>query len=112
MVLTNEADGRTVRLPVVLRPAGFERPSGSTSAPRSPPVRPPSRVPTGYDGGLTAVGYGLAAPETIRNQTVGNDANSGEDDALAQPGPGVTVFDLQVPPGTQVAGGGDRRARP
>ena len=101
VVLTNEEDGRTVRLPVVLRPAEFAPPERLNFGATQPAGQAAFPVPTGYDGVLSAVGYGLAAPETIRNQTVGKDENSGEDDALAQPGPGVTVFDLEVPPGTQ-----------
>lgn len=101
VVLTHEGDGRTVRLPIVLRPVGFEPPERlNFGAPQSA-GRAPFAVPTGYEGVLSAVGYGLAAPRTIANQTVGRDENSGEDDALAQPGPGVTVFDIQVAPGTQ-----------
>ncbi|HKY75920.1 MAG TPA: S8 family serine peptidase, partial [Acidimicrobiia bacterium] len=101
VVLTNEQDGRTVRLPIVLRPAPFEPPVRLNFGATQPDGQAPFPVPTGYDGVLSVVGYGLAAPQTIRNQTVGKDENSGEDDALAQPGPGVTVFDVQVPPGTQ-----------
>jgi hypothetical protein len=101
VVLTNEADGRTVRLPVVLRPAQFEPPVRLNFGAQQPAGQAAFPVPTGYDGVLSVLGYGLAAPETIRNQTVGKDENSGEDDALAQPGPGVAVFDRQVLPGTQ-----------
>jgi subtilisin family serine protease len=101
VVLTNEQDGRTVRLPVVLRPAPFEPPVRLNFGDTQPGGQAPFPVPTGYDGVLSVVGYGLAAPETIRNQTVGKDPNSGEDDALARPGPGITVFDVQVPAGAQ-----------
>ena len=101
VVLTNDADGRTVRLPIVLRPARFEPPARLNFGAQQPAGQAVFPVPTGYDGGLSVLGYGLAAPETIRNQTVGKDENSGEDDALAQPGPGVAVYDRQVLPGTQ-----------
>jgi subtilisin family serine protease len=101
VVLTNEADGRTVRLPIVLRPAGFAPPERLNFGAPQPAGQAAFPLPTGYDGGLSAIGYGPAAPQTLRNQTVGKDENTGEDDALAQPGPGVTVFDLQVPPGAQ-----------
>jgi hypothetical protein len=101
VILTNDVDGRTVRLPIVLRPVEFEPPARLNFGATQPAGQAALPVPTGYDGVLSAVGVGLAAPETIRNQTVGQDENSGEDDALAQPGPGVTVFDVQVPPGTQ-----------
>ena len=101
VVLTNEVDGRTVRLPIVLRPVAFEPPARLNFGATQPAGQADFPVPTGYDGVLSAVGVGLAAPETFRNQTVGQDENSGEDDALAQPGPGVAVFDVQVPPGAQ-----------
>jgi len=100
VVLTNDGDGRTVRLPVVLRPEEFEPPErlnfGATES-AGQAVLP---VPTGYDGVLSALGYGFAPPETIRNQTVARD-ESGDEDDIARPRPGVTVFDLQIPPGTQ-----------
>ena len=101
VVLTNEQDGRTVRLPIVLRPAPFEPPVRLNFGAGAPDGQASFPVPTGYDGALLVRGYGLAAPETIRDQTVGKDPNSGEDDALAQPGPGVAVFDVEVPPGAQ-----------
>ena len=101
VVLTNETDGRTVRLPVVVRPAEFEPPGRLNFGAAQPAGQAAFPLPTGYDGVLSAIGFGLAAPETIPSQTVGKDPNSGEDDLLAQPGPGVAVFDVQVPPGAQ-----------
>jgi hypothetical protein len=104
-VLTNAADGRTVRLPVVLRPEVFELPEQLNFGAAQPDGRAPLPVPTGYQGQLSALGYGLAAPETRRDQTVGPDPVGDEDlDRLAQPGRGVAVFDLTVPPGAQALG--------
>ena len=101
VLLTNEQDGRTVRLPVVLRPESFEVPRQLNFGATQAAGRAPLPVPTGYDGQLSALGYGFALPDTRRDQTVGNDDIDAENDHLAQPGPGVAVFDLAVPAGAQ-----------
>jgi hypothetical protein len=60
--------------------------------------------PTGYEGQLSALGYGLARPEVRRDQTVGQDDGEEDPGRIAQPGPGVATFDLQVPAGADALG--------
>jgi subtilisin family serine protease len=102
VVLTNQQDGRTVRLPVVLRPEAFEVSGQLNFGVTQADGRAPLPAPTGYEGQLSALGYGFAPPDTRRDHTVGHDDIDAETDHLAQPGPGVAVFDLQVPAGAQV----------
>ncbi|HET9771806.1 MAG TPA: S8 family serine peptidase, partial [Acidimicrobiia bacterium] len=99
-ILTNEQDGRTVRLPIVVRPEVFEAPDQLNFGAAEAAGRAPLPVPTGYSGQLSALGYGLARPETFRDQTVGQNTEGGDAD-VSQPRVGVTVFDLQVPAGSQ-----------
>jgi hypothetical protein len=101
VVLTNEQDGRTVRLPVVLRPVGFEAAEQLNFGTAAPDGSAPLALPTGYQGQLSALGYGFARPEVRRDQTVGQDLPQEDLDRIAQPGPGITVFDLEVPAGAQ-----------
>ena len=103
VVLTNDLDGRTVRLPVNLRPERFEAPEQLNFGATEAVGRAPLALPTGYEGQLSALGYGLARGDVRRDQTVGRDVDDeGEDlNRIAQPGPGVTVFDLTVPAGAK-----------
>jgi hypothetical protein len=98
-VFTNDLDGRTVRLTVNLRPEDFEAPEQLNFGATEPAGRTPLVLPTGYAGQLSALGYGLARGDVRRDQTVGLDLDDdGEDlNRIAQPGPGVTTFDLAVP---------------
>jgi hypothetical protein len=102
VVLTNSADGRTVRLPVVVRPEIFEASEQLNFGAVAPAGHAPLPVASGYEGQLSALAYGLARPEVHRNQTVGVDAEDENLDRIAQPGPGVAVFDLTVPGDAQV----------
>ncbi|MEW6476461.1 MAG: S8 family serine peptidase [Actinomycetota bacterium] len=103
VVLTHEGDGRTVRLPVNVRPEEFEAPEQLNFGTVQSAGHAPLPVPTGYQGQLSALAYGLAAPEVRRDQTVGRDDIEDENlNRIARPGPGVTVFDLTVPSGAQV----------
>jgi hypothetical protein len=99
VVFTNDSDGRTVRLAVNLRPEEFEAPEQLNFGATEPAGRAPLVLPTGFAGQLSALGYGLARGDVRRDQTVGVDVDDdGEDlNRIAQPGPGVTVFDLTVP---------------
>jgi hypothetical protein len=99
-ILTNEQDGRTVRLPIALRPEVFEAPGQLNFGVAESAGRVPLALPTGYQGQLSALGYGLGRPETLRDQTVGQDPEAGDGD-VSQARPGVAVFDLQVPAGSQ-----------
>jgi hypothetical protein len=98
-VFTNDSDGRTVRLPVNLRPESFEPLEQLNFGATQPAGRAPLAVPTGYAGQLSALGYGLARGDVRRDQTVGVDVDDDAADLnrIAQPGPGVAVFDLTVP---------------
>ncbi|MEW6476460.1 MAG: S8 family serine peptidase [Actinomycetota bacterium] len=110
VVLTNARDGRTVRLPVLLRPVAFEAPEQLNFGATQPDGSAPLMLPTGYDGQLTAVGYGFARPETRAGQTVGQDDPEEDLDRIAQPNPGVAVFDLEVPERAQILAAENRGA--
>lgn len=98
VVLTNDQDGRTVRLPVVVRPEVFEAPEQINFGAAQADGRAPLPIPTGYEGRLSALGYGLARPEVRADQTVEKDPTGDDNlDRIVQPGPGVTVFDMPVP---------------
>jgi hypothetical protein len=99
VVFTNAADGRTVRLAVNLRPEDFEAPEQLNFGATEPAGRAPLAIQTGYDGQLSALGYGLSRGDVRPDQTVGVDVDDdGQDlNRIAQPGPGVTTFDLTVP---------------
>ena len=62
VILTNEQDGRTVRLPVVLRPEQFEAAEQLNFGAVAADGQAPLAVPTGYQGDLSAQGYGFAPP--------------------------------------------------
>ena len=103
VVFTNEQDGRTVRLPIVLRPEQFEVAEQLNFGATATDGQAPLAVPTGYQGALSAQGYGFARPETRHDQTVAQDPIDDEDPQLdlSQPRVGVTVFDMEVPSGAQ-----------
>jgi hypothetical protein len=103
VILTNEQDGRTVRLPVVVRPEQFEAAEQLNFGTVAADGQAPLAVPTGYQGDLSAQGYGFAPPEARRDQTVAQDPFGDEDPLLdlSQPRVGVTVFDMEVPSGAQ-----------
>ena len=102
VVFTNAADGRTVRLVVNLRPEDFEAPEQLNFGATEAAGRASLAIPTGYDGRLSALGYGLARGDVRRDQTVGVDVDDeGDLNRIAQPGPGVATYDLTVPAGAK-----------
>ncbi|HET9772039.1 MAG TPA: S8 family serine peptidase [Acidimicrobiia bacterium] len=98
--LTNAADGRTVRLPVSIRPVrlAVERRvevAAAGAAGTAPlPVRP------GFAGSLSALGWGLAPPRPEPGLTVAT-AVPGTDQPWA-PSAGVRTWDVDVPSGAQL----------
>ena len=99
LVLTS-GDGRTARLPVSIRPVKVAPvPLIKLTTDQAAGTHPiTARV--GYSGDLSALGWGLAAPRVLARETIGY----GKDAPPFEAGPGVTVHDVSVPPGTQLLG--------
>lgn len=101
LVLNDAATGRTVRLPLSVRPVQVavaealdvvtDQAAGTMELP----------VGSGYDGQLSALGWGLAPPAVQPGQTIGVGVGA----KRHQPSPGVDVFDVTVAPGTQLLAG-------
>ncbi|MGH9001040.1 MAG: S8 family serine peptidase, partial [Acidimicrobiia bacterium] len=101
LVLEHAADGRTVRLPVTIRPVQIAAPEVAEIATDQPAGSAPVSARAGYRGELSALGWGLAAPKVLPGETV----ESAREPAHHQGTPGVRVFDVEVPPGSQVLAG-------
>jgi hypothetical protein len=101
LVLTEAATGRTLRLPISVRPVQLSVPDSLDLATDQPEGNRPVAVRSGYDGELSALGWGLATPASHPGQTIG----LGEGAERHQPSAGVNVFDVNVPPGTQLLAG-------
>ncbi|MDQ1515438.1 MAG: hypothetical protein QOE80_1268 [Actinomycetota bacterium] len=103
VVLTNAADGRTVRLPVSVQPVKMDAAPTLqvvTSAAAGTAALP---VRAGFAGSLSGLGWGLAPPRLQPGQTVAT-ASSAHDHPWA-PSEGVRTYDVEVPPGAQVLAG-------
>ena len=98
VVLTNAADGRTVRLPVSVRPVRIAAPAEAEILADAAEGSAPVRARAGYQGELSALAWGLAAPRHLAGETVATAAGAPPFAA----GPGVDVFDVTVPAGAQV----------
>jgi hypothetical protein len=98
VVLTNAADGRTVRLPVSVRPVRIAAPAKAAIPTDAASGHAPVRARAGYHGDLTALGWGLAPPRPLPGETVAT-ANGAPN---FTPSAGVDVFDVTVPDGAQV----------
>ncbi|HEY3240286.1 MAG TPA: S8 family serine peptidase, partial [Acidimicrobiia bacterium] len=98
VVLTNAADGRTVRLPVSVRPVRIAAPAKAAIPTDAASGRAPVRARAGYEGDLTALGWGLAPPRRLPGETVATAAGAPN----FTPSAGVDVFDVTVPEGAQV----------
>ena len=98
LVLTNAADGRTVRLPVSVRPVRIAAPPKATIPTDAASGSAPVRARAGYHGEMSALGWGVALPRHHPGETVA----TGKDEPNFTPSPGVDVFDVTVPAGAQV----------
>ena len=101
LVLTDAATGRTVRLPISVRPVQLSVPDALDLVTDQADGSRPVTVRSGYDGQLSALGYGLASPSPQPGQTIGIGVGA----ARHEPSAGVDVFDVSVPPGTQLLAG-------
>jgi subtilisin family serine protease len=101
-VVLTDAGGRTVRLPVSIRPVEVAAPTTLDVATKDGSGTAPITVGAGYSGDLNALGWGLAPPRTLAGQTVGKAAAYRASAPPVEAGPGVDVFDVQVPPSAQV----------
>jgi subtilisin family serine protease len=99
LVLTNAADGRTVRLPVSVRPVRIAAPATAAIPTDAAAGSAPVRARAGYQGDLSALGWGLAPPRSFPGETV---ATAPPDNDHITPSDAVDVFDVTVPPGAQV----------
>jgi hypothetical protein len=61
----------------------------------------PVPLRSGFQGDLSALGWGLAAPQVRAGEKVG----MGRDAKPFEPSPGVSIFDVEVPPGAQILAG-------
>jgi subtilisin family serine protease len=100
VVLTNAADGRTVRLPVSVQPVklAVER-SVEVDAAQAAGTTPLAVRP-GYAGTLSGLGWGLTPPRPDPGQTVAT--ASPDSDKPWAPSAGVRTWDVEVPDGAQV----------
>ncbi|MDQ3947178.1 MAG: S8 family serine peptidase [Actinomycetota bacterium] len=98
MVLTNAADGRTVRLPVSVRPVRIAAPAKATIPTDAVSGSAPVRARAGYQGEISALGWGLAPPRHLPGETVATAPGAPQFAAS----PGVDIFDVTVPDGAQV----------
>lgn len=102
VVLTNRQDGRTVRLPISVRPVqvaaremirvSTDQTSGSTPLP----------VQLGFTGTFSAAGFGLASPQVSAGQTV--EATTGGP-TLDPSDPGERRYTVAAPAGAQLVAG-------
>lgn len=100
VVLTHGGDGRTVRLPVSIRPVKVATLPGTEIKTDQGSGSAPITVRAGFQGELSGLGWGLAPPRLAAGETV--EAAARSDEPPFEPAPGVDLFDVQVPPGTQV----------
>lgn len=98
VVLTGASGERTVHLPVSIRPVKIAPARLTTVTTDQAAGSSPLTARVGYSGDLSAMGWGLAPPRVLPGETVG----FGKDAPPFEPGPGVDVHDVQVPPGTQL----------
>jgi Fibronectin type-III domain/Bacterial pre-peptidase C-terminal domain len=101
-VVLTDGGGRTVRLPVSVRPVEVAAAPTLQVTTTAVSGAAPLTVGTGYQGDLNVLGWGLAPPKTLAGQTVGKVAGVQTDSPPVEAGPGVDVYDVQVPPGAQV----------
>ncbi|MGH8974273.1 MAG: S8 family serine peptidase, partial [Acidimicrobiia bacterium] len=99
LVLTNATDGRTVRLPVSVRPVRIAAPPKAAIPTDAASGSAPVRARAGYQGDLSALGWGLAPPRAFPGETVATAAPGGP---RFTPSAAIDVFDVTVPPGAQV----------
>ena len=92
--LTWTGGGRSVRIPIVVRPVSLA--VASTASSNGSAINMPVRF--GYDGPFSATPRGMIAA-TLRNGTVSDDPN----DNFTPGGPGTVSFDVVVPAGTTYA---------
>jgi hypothetical protein len=98
IVLTNSADGRTIRLPVALLPNVINLVVPPASSDQSS-GRIDATIESGFRGAVSAVATGLAAPDVQRGQRIGIGPLDVES---VTSGAGLNVHDIDVPPGAQL----------
>ncbi len=98
LVLTNPADGRTVRLPLSVRPVRIAAPAKAAIPTDAASGSAPVRARSGFQGDLSALGWGLAPPRVLPGETAATFGGAPN----FTPSAGVDVFDVTVPAGAQV----------
>ena len=100
VVLTNAADGRTVRLPVSVQPVKLAVERSVEVEAAEPAGTAPLPVRAGYAGTLSGLGWGLTPPRPAPGQMVAT--ASRDSDKPWAPSAGVRTWDVEVPDGAQV----------
>ncbi|MGH9042967.1 MAG: S8 family serine peptidase [Acidimicrobiia bacterium] len=98
LVLTNAEDGRTVRLPVSARPVRIAAPVKAAIPTDVATGTAPVTARAGYQGEISALGWGLAPPRLRAGETVSTAPGANNLEAS----PGVDIFDVTVPAGAQI----------
>jgi len=93
--------GRRVRLPVAIRPVALSAPPNVEAAAAAPSGSQPVRVRVGFDGVLSAQGFGLAAPNVATGQTIQTTTGA----PSLEPDAGSRLYPVTVEPGTQAIAG-------
>jgi subtilisin family serine protease len=94
-----DGSGRTVRLPVVLRPAQLAFPLSVTATVAGDSGLIDWEVKSGYDGFLSADGYGLAPNDPLLGESVAQDSD--QDIVTDTFTSGVTFYDFTTTPTTR-----------
>jgi hypothetical protein len=76
LVLTNPADGRTVRLPLSVRPVRIAAPAKAALPTDAASGSAPVRARAGFRGDLSGLGWGLAPPRALPGETVATNAGA------------------------------------
>jgi Subtilase family/Fibronectin type-III domain/PA domain len=103
LVLTNPSDGRTVRLPLSVRPVKVGAPASLDVTTAEAAGTHPLPVRAGFSGTLTGLAWGLLPPRVAARQTVATAAPAGDHPWEASSG--VRIYDVEVAAGAQLLAG-------
>lgn len=101
VVLTNSQDGRKVTLPITIEPVKLAIGRVITIPAADPSGSAPIPIKSGVAGEVSGFGWGLAAPQTFLDQRVRSTSGM----PTPSPDPGVKVYDVTVPDGSQLIAG-------
>lgn len=107
-IVWTAGDGRTMRLPVVLKPAQLGFPGVVTASVATASGLVEWDVKSGYNGVLSADGFGLAADDALAGQFVAQDPD--QDIATDTFTSGVTLYDFTLGADVKYFAGGTLEA--